>query len=109
MRSTASRSWGPAVAPGAAEHVAGQALAVQPHQGRVRAVLQPARGGPRAETEREVLPAVEQAVEGERPCGGRGLLAEPERQEHLVANGGGGRKSHQHSSGGSGQNRGDSA
>ena len=63
----------------------------------------------RAETEREVLPAVEQAVEGERPCGGRGLLAEPERQEHLVANGGGGRKSHQHSSGGSGQNRGDSA
>src|SRR4029078_11930710 len=61
---------GPAVAPGAAEHVAGQALAVQPHRGWVRAVLQPAGGGSRPETEREVLPAVEQAVEGERPCGG---------------------------------------
>ena len=68
-----------AVAALAAEHVAGQALAVRPDERRRPASAGRDGGGPVAEPEGEVLPAVDQPVEGEHPGGRRVAVGEPQR------------------------------
>nr|WP_244524310.1 hypothetical protein [Geodermatophilus dictyosporus] len=78
----------PAVAPLAAEHVAGQALAVRAHQRRLaagRATVD--RAAPVAQPEGQVLPAVGQAGEGEH-LGGRAVpVGEAQRDGHPGADG----------------------
>ena len=72
-----------AVASLAAEHVAGQALAVQPDQGLDGAGGRAAEPRPVAEAEREVLAAVDQPVEGEHARGRGEPVGEPQRHRHL--------------------------
>src|SRR4051795_12505639 len=80
-----------AVAPLAAEHVAGQALAVRPHQGRRSAGGGAAYGPlPVAERERHVLLAVDETLEAEHPRGGGEAVLRPHGQGHLATHGGAG-------------------
>ena len=81
-----------AVAPLGAEHVAGEALAVRPHQRRGAAgggALE--RPPPVAEAEQQVLLAVGQSGEGEDVGRGRVAVGEPQRHGHLRPDGGLGR------------------
>ena len=69
----------PAVASSAAEHVAGEALAVRTDQRHRPRPARTERRGPITEPEGEVLVAVEESVEAEHP-GRRGVsVAEAER------------------------------
>ena len=75
----------PAVAALTAEHVAGEALAVQPDERLRSASHGGGRGGSIAQPEGEVLLAVDEPVEAEHP-GGRGVpVCEAQGHRHLGA------------------------
>jgi hypothetical protein len=76
----------PAVAALAAEQVAREALAVQPYEGRPPCRRSDGRtGGVAAETQRDVLAAVHEPVEGDQPRGRREAIGEPHGEPHLGA------------------------
>src|SRR6185369_12658503 len=76
----------PAVAALAAEHVPGQALAVRPDQGRAPTGRRLGHGPlPVAETESDVLLAVDQALEGHHPRRRGIAVREAQRNGDLLA------------------------
>src|SRR5581483_6884716 len=76
---------GAAVAPLTAEHVAGEALAVRPDQRDGPLPGGRHGSGTIAQSEREVLLAVDQAVAREHSGGGRVAVGEAERHKYLGA------------------------
>jgi hypothetical protein len=75
----------PAVAALAAEHVAGQAFAMRPHQRRPAAGRRlHQRPPPVAEAERDVFPAVDQPVERQHTGSGRIPVGEAQRHGDLA-------------------------
>ena len=99
----------PAVAALAAEHVAGEALAVRPDQRRPAASAGRDGGGTIAQPEGEVLLAVDQPVEGEH-ARGRGVpVGEPQGHGHLGADRRSGQRRRHRSPRQSVRNRGESA